>query len=69
MNARERNATQDQLNYKLKRGEDGEIERYRIIRLEARGLIQRPSVDLFGTFSPGIGFNVLRTSFAISAIR
>ena len=54
--------------YNLKRGADGETERYKA-RLVARGLTQRPGVDFFETFSPVIDSNVWCTVHAISAMR
>ena len=54
--------------YKLKRRADGEIERYKA-HLVARGSTQRPGGDFFETFSSVIGFDVVRTVRAISAMR
>ena len=54
--------------HKLKRGADGEIERYKA-RAVARGFTQRSGVDFFETFSPAIAFDVVRTVLAISAMR
>ena len=54
--------------YKLKRGADVEIERYKA-RLAARGFTQRPGVDFFETFSPVVGFDIVRTVLAISAMK
>ena len=56
------------LRYKLKHGSDGEIERYTAPLVE-RGFSQRPGVDFVETISPVIGFDVVRTVLAISALQ
>ena len=54
--------------YKLKRGADREIERYKA-RPVAKGFTQQPVVDFYETFGPVIGFDVVRTIPATFAIR
>ena len=54
--------------YKLKWAANGEIGRYKA-RLVSSGFIQRPRVDFFETLGPVIGFDIVRTVLAISAMR
>ncbi|CAM9750944.1 unnamed protein product [Sphacelaria rigidula] len=54
--------------YKIKRTADGAVEIYKA-RLVARGFTQRKGIDFFETFSPVVGFDVMRTVLATAALR
>ena len=54
--------------HKLKRGADGEIERYKA-RAVARGFTQRPGVDFYETYSTVIGVDLVRTVLVTSDMR
>ncbi|CAN0504634.1 unnamed protein product, partial [Discosporangium mesarthrocarpum] len=50
----------------FKRATDGAVERYKT-RLVPKGFTQREGIDFFQTFSPVIGFDVMRTVLATAA--
>ncbi|CAM9685456.1 unnamed protein product, partial [Choristocarpus tenellus] len=54
--------------FKIKRTAHGDIERYKA-RLVARGFSQQEGVDYFSTFSPVVGFDVIRAVLATVANR
>lgn len=54
--------------FKIKRGADGAVERYKA-RLVARGFTQQEGVDFDETFAPVVKFATIRTVLAMAAAR